>query len=183
MLGRLGTTNVECKSGGRNTTLRVKYAKRADLRLFMTLASRMASSVKSNWDDMADCHSASRAMESVLKDNGFADVKVIGCSVIIGNQEGLNSRTGEFTPTDSAAHSVVLVSGCLIDVTAGQFRSPEVRIPDYLVLSERIVTPMLQCNRHWMMTQSGGLNTHSVDSDVSNFSVAYIPTDPHFTLS
>jgi hypothetical protein len=153
-----------------------------ELRLFKTYAARCATSVKSKFDDMRDCHSAAASLVAVLNYRGFADARVIGCSVCAGNRNEIVLRLGEIEVSDSGRHSVVLVKGCLIDATAGQFRCPEIQIPDYLVLPGRIALTMLEINRRWMETKGGEIYMHSVKNGGNDFLIAYIPTDPGFTI-
>jgi hypothetical protein len=69
---------------------------------------------------------------------------VLGCSVILTNSIGESTRWGL---ESECAHSVVLVCGYLNDPTAGQFRTHESTIPDYLVLPSEIPSPMIAGNR------------------------------------
>jgi hypothetical protein len=74
-------------------------------------------------------------------------------------------------------HSVVVVVGCLVDATAGQFHSSLVQIPDYLVLPEAIAGPMLQANRRWREAETPELRAHFVKNSGMDFSISYIPID------
>jgi len=155
-----------------------------DLHLFEAFAARCAASMKSRYADMRDCHSASLALSEVLADRGYADAAVIGCSVITGRRGKMSALVGKVEISKKAAHSVVLVRGCLIDATAGQFRSPHVQIPDYIVLPDWAALPMLERNRRWMETDGGvELEINSLKSGGTDFSIAYIPTDPCFAPS
>jgi hypothetical protein len=132
------------------------------LRLFKILAARCTLSMRSQFDDMRDCRCACRGLADVLKDRGFSDATMIGCSVFLGNRDGMLSRTGEFEATESPARSVVLVRGCLIGATAGQFRCDKVQIPDYLVLPRRIALSILETTCRWMEKKVEGLCMYSV---------------------
>jgi hypothetical protein len=102
---------------------------------FNELAATGASAVKALYSDMRICHPAANELKGVLISRGYRNARVFGCSVLIGNGDGEPiARCGKFTVCDKPFHSVVLVSGCLIDVTAGQFRKHEVSMPDYIVI-------------------------------------------------
>lgn len=155
----------------------MKTATKEQLRELKRLASRASSLVKKQYPDMADCHNASGALQEVLRERGYEDARVLGCSVITGNSLKLHNRCGDFKINDDPAHSVVVVSGHLIDPTLGQFRVHGIKLPDYLILSPKIVAPMLEQNRKWM-SSNGALALHRVKNGEYDFAIAYIPTDP-----
>ena len=151
--------------------------KKRDFRMFKTLAARLAVSVKSLYSDMRDCHNVSAHLVEVLRHRGFADAVVIHCAVLTGNGDEILPARDENGVVHMIEHSVVVVAGCLIDATAGQFHSPLVKIPDYLVLPEPIAGPMLQANRRWQEDKTHELRGHFVKNGGMNFSISYIPID------
>jgi hypothetical protein len=71
----------------------------------------------------------------MLNSSGYHDARVVGCTVMYGKADGAPlARCGKFAICDKPAHSVVLVSGYLVDATAGQFRQGA-SMPDHLVIS------------------------------------------------
>jgi hypothetical protein len=155
-----------------------REGKKDKARIFKTLAARCALSVKSSYEDMRDCHNASAAMVEVLKGSGFTDAMVVGCSVLAGNHSGPTLLMGQLSLSEQPGHSVVVVDGHLIDPTVGQFRSPKVTLPDYLVLPASIAAPMLTLNRRWLERRHGEIYMHSSRNSGTDFIIAYIPTDP-----
>jgi hypothetical protein len=145
--------------------------------LFHELAVRCARTAKAIHKDMRDCHAATAALKHHLRSVGYHDARVLGCSVFTTNEAGMVGGCGTFSITEEPAHSVVLVSGYLIDPTAGQFRSPEIAIPDYLVLPPEVASSMLQANRQWLDLLTGALTLHCDDYKSGEFQIAYVPTD------
>ena len=148
-----------------------------DFRMFKALAARFAVSVKSTYPDMRDCHNVSAQVVEVLRHRGFADAVVIRCAVLTGHGQAIVPAIDENGVVHMIEHSIVLVAGCLIDATAGQFHSPSVQIPDYLVLPETIAGPMLHTNLRWQEAKTSELRAHFVKNDGTNFSISYIPID------
>jgi len=148
-----------------------------DFRMLKTLAARFAVSVKSTYPDMRDCHNVSAQLVEELRHRGFADAVVIRCAVLTGHGEAIVPAIDENGVVHMIEHSVVVVAGCLIDATAGQFHSLLVKIPDYLVLPEAIAGPMLQANLRWQEAKTPELRAHFVKNSKMNFSISYIPLD------
>lgn len=145
-------------------------------------AAQMSSLVKSQFSDMGDCHSASAALRRVLRDDGHHSARLVECCVLSGNNERLTNLCGELGVGVPAGHSVVLVSGYLIDPTAGQFRNETVRIPDYLVLPPDVALSLLQDNRHWLESAGESPRVHRQKSAEHDFQIAYVPTSESFRL-
>lgn len=154
--------------------------KKDRIRLFKTLAARCAVSVKSLYADMRDCHSASAALAEVLHYRGFLDARSVGCSVLVADHAGPIGLFGELNITEKPFHSVVVVSGCLIDGTAGQFRSSGLDFPDYLVFDGLHVLQMLNLNRRALGVQ-GNLPINFFRCGPRAL-IAYIPTNPSFEV-
>jgi len=148
-----------------------------DFRMFDTLAAKFAVSTKAKYSDMRDCHNVSAQLVEVLKHRGFADAMVIHCAVLTGDGDAIHPRIDENGVEHMTEHSVVVVAGCLIDATVGQFHSSVVQIPDYLVIPERIAVPMLQTNRRWQEGKTSMLRSHFEKTGGMNFSIIYIPID------
>jgi hypothetical protein len=145
--------------------------------LFCELAKRWASVTKARYADMKDCHHVSNELKHVLNSFGYHDARVVGCTVLYGKADGVPlARCGEFAICDKPAHSVVLVSGYLVDATTGQFRH-QVSMPDYLVIPPDTASEMLKTNRHWVETTDKALIRSAVRTDGLDYSIAYIPTD------
>jgi hypothetical protein len=153
--------------------------KRDRIRLFKTLAARCSVSAKSKYRDMQDCYSASAAIADVLHARGYTDARSVGCSVVVADHTGPVKIVGDVKVREKASHAVVIASGCLIDATAGQFRSTGLSFPDYLIFHSRDVLQVLQLNRD-SLGRKGNI-------EVNYFKVApgvligYIPTDPGFS--
>ena len=154
--------------------------KKEKLRLFKTYAARCASSVKSMYSDMRDCHSASAGLVEALRGDGFEDARVVGCTVFAGNSSGPKLLMGELDIVDKPRHSIVLVDGYIIDATTGQFRVRGIGIPDYLVLPPGIAVPLLELNRQWIENKVGEVYMQSAKNGGTDYTLAYLPTDPDF---
>ena len=129
--GQVSSDHYElCRIAG--TTDRTQ-GKKERIRLFKTYAARCALSVKSKYADMKDCYSASADLVEVLHCDGFPDARSVGCSVLVTNGAGPPLPFGEFKVREKPSHAVVLVAGCLIDATIGQFRITGLDFPDYYV--------------------------------------------------
>lgn len=150
--------------------------------LFTSLTSRLASWVKVSAPDMRDCHSATAALQGELHSRGFDTAKVVGVSALVISSQGLKAGCGAFTLGREPAHSVVFVSGYVLDPTSGQFRTPEFFIPDYIVIGPSVASCMLESNRRWIENGSDELVLCKVVEKEYEFQIAYVPTDPQFVV-
>lgn len=144
---------------------------------FKALAASCSTSVRAMCGDLRDCHNASQAMADFLQSSGFTDAAVVGCSVAFGSSAGITQRLGEFEVSTDPAHSVVSVSGYLIDPTAGQFRTECCLIPDYVILSPHIAKPMLHFNFGWVRGEHNRLVCVSRKRRGEDYQIAYVPTN------
>lgn len=127
---------------------------------------------------MRICHPAANILKEVLISKGYRDAMVLGCSVLIGNGYGEPiACCGELEICDKPFHSVVLVSGCLIDMTVGQFRKQTALIPDHLVIGPDTTSEMLKTNRRYVEKLETNAVRHAQRTSAFNYSIAYFPTD------
>jgi hypothetical protein len=102
---------------------------RKELQIFEKMATELAAFVRADSPDMRWCHSATAALKKLLRFDGFHDARVLKCSVLTKGSEANLSGLLHQDPNEEAPHSVVIVSGFLIDPTSGQFCRDGVRIP------------------------------------------------------